>query len=62
MSDRRKTASWETEIKRVMRHFCLEKESKNIITEVKATAKGNESDEVLYERAWRKFKSVLMAS
>jgi hypothetical protein len=62
MSDRRKTASWETEIKRIMRHFCMKEEAKQVIAEVKATANGTESDDLLYERAWSKFKSILIAS
>lgn len=56
-----KTCSWEREIKRVMRHFCLENESKKVVAEVKASANGTESDDLLYERAWNKFHSILMA-
>lgn len=62
MSDRRKTASWETEIRRIMRHFCMKDEANKIIAEVKATSDGTESDDLLYDRAWNKFHSLLMAS
>lgn len=54
--------TWDRRIKTLMKHFGLEKESKEVITEVKATAKENESDDLLYERAWRKFRSILMVS
>lgn len=62
MSDRRKTASWETEIKRIMRHFCMKDEANKVIAEVKASSDGTESDDLLYDRAWNKFYSLLMAS
>ena len=62
MADRKKSASWEVEIKRIMRHFYMKEEANEIIAEVKATAKGNESDDVLYDRAWRRFKTLLVAS
>ena len=51
---------WEKEIKRLMRHFCLEEYTSGIIAEVKATAKGNESNDLLYDRAWRRFKNILL--
>lgn len=51
MSDRRKTASWETEIRRIMRHFCMKDEANKVIAEVKATSDGTESDDLLYDRA-----------
>ncbi len=55
-------ATWEKEIQQLMKHFCLEKESKSVIAEVKANAKGNETDDELYRKAWNKFHSILMAS
>lgn len=58
----RKNSAWEKEIKRIMRHFCLEEYANNVIAEVKAKATGNESEDLLYERAWRKFRSIMMAS
>lgn len=57
-----KTTNWESEIKRIMRHFCMKDEANKIVAEVKATAKGNESDDLLYDRAWNKFRSILMAN
>lgn len=53
--------NWEKEITKLMRHFCMEKESKRVINHVKASAKGNESDDLLYDRAWNKFRSLLLA-
>lgn len=55
-------ATWEKEIQKLMKHFCLEKESKIVIAEVKSSAKGNETDDELYKRAWNKFHSIIMAS
>lgn len=62
MGEMYSTVPWDAEIKRLMKHFNLENKSKEIIAEVKATAKGNETDDVLYERAWRRFRTLLMAS
>ena len=53
---------WEKEIRRLMRHFCLEEYASSVITEVKANANGTESNDVLYDRAWAKFKSLMMVS
>ena len=55
-------ATWEKEIKKLMKHFCLENESKGVIAEVKANAKGNETDDELYRKAWNKFHIILMSS
>lgn len=59
MADRKKSANWETEIKRIMRHFCMKEEANEIIAEVKSSANGDESDDVLYDRAWRRFKTLV---
>lgn len=53
-------ASWEKEIKRLMRHFCMEEYTSDIIAEVKANANGTESNDILYDRAWRRFKSLIL--
>lgn len=62
MAEVRINYSWDVEIRRLMRHFGLESKSRAIIAEVKATAKGNESNDVLYDRAWRRFKTLIQTS
>jgi hypothetical protein len=54
------TTTWETEIKGFMTQLGYSKYVKDIISEVKATAKGNESNDLLYDRAWRRFKNILL--
>jgi len=62
MGEMYRTNSWDEDIKSLMKQFKLGDRSREIIAEVKATAKGNESDDILYERAWRRFKAILVAS
>lgn len=52
--------NWETEIKYLMKSFCMGKQADSIIEAVKANANGNESNDILYERAWRRFRSILL--
>lgn len=54
--------TWEERIEDLMKECKMEEETKDIIEKVKVTAKGNESDELLYERAWRRFRDLLLAS
>ena len=53
--------TWEKEIRELMYDFCMGNHADRIISDVKSSAKGNESAEVLYDRAWNKFKSTLLA-
>ena len=57
-----KKITWDEKIKRLMKNFCLEEKYESVIAEVKESAKGNESEDLLYDRAWRKFRSIMMAS
>lgn len=52
--------TWKGEISSVMKDFAIPKETQRmILAETKAESKSSDSQELLYERAWRKFKSVL---
>jgi hypothetical protein len=55
-------ATWETEIEDLMTQLGYSIHTESVIAKVKSSAKGNESDDLLYERAWSKFKSLLMAN
>ena len=59
---KQKEIAWETEIESLMRSFCLERYARGVIENVKANATGNENEDILYERAWRQFRSIMMAS
>lgn len=53
--------TWETQIKNLMSEFKLSSRSNDIISSVKASSDGTESDALLYDRAWRKFRDLLFA-
>lgn len=53
--------TWEKEIRDIMYDFCMGNHADSIISDVKLSAKGNESDDLLYDRAWNKFRSLLLA-
>lgn len=53
--------TWEKEIRDLMYDFCMGHKADSIIKEVKSSAKGNEPAEVLYDRAWNKFHTLLFA-
>ena len=55
------TTTWETQIRSLMKQLGYSNDVDTVISKVKSTAKGNEPNDLLYDRAWNKFRSILMA-
>lgn len=53
--------TWEERIEDLMKECKMKEKTEEIIYEVKKAAKGNGSDALLYERAWRRFRDLLLA-
>lgn len=52
--------NWKLQITRLCKDFCIDENNINrIVSEVESKAKAADSQEMLYTRAWRKFKSLI---
>lgn len=59
---KKSSRAWCDEIERLMIQFDLKAEVKRVIAETERESKSTDTNEVKYDRAWRKFKSIMMTA